>query len=69
MRLEIGGGSLEVREVACIDLGGWDTHVAQGGAEGLLARLLAELGQGLAAFYEDLQPLMNNMTVLVMSEF
>ena len=55
--------------MACIDLGGWDTHVAQGGAEGLMAQLLAELGQGLAAFYVDLQPLMNNVTVLVMSEF
>lgn len=56
-------------EVACIDLGGWDTHVAQGGAEGIMARNLAQLGAGLAAFYEDLQAMMGNVTVVVMSEF
>ena len=56
-------------EVACIDLGGWDTHVAQGGAEGFMAQNLTSLGQGLAAFYEDLQSRMSNVCVLVMSEF
>lgn len=56
-------------EVACIDLGGWDTHVAQGGASGTLASLLTELADGLAAFYEDLQSRMGNVTVVVMSEF
>ncbi|MCA9935903.1 MAG: DUF1501 domain-containing protein [Ardenticatenaceae bacterium] len=56
-------------EVACIDLGGWDTHVAQGGAEGQQARLLAELGAGLAAFYEDLADIIGRVTVVVMSEF
>lgn len=56
-------------EVACIDLGGWDTHVGQGGAEGYMANLLAQLGNGLAAFYEDLQREMGKVTVMVMSEF
>ncbi|MEM7111415.1 MAG: DUF1501 domain-containing protein [Chloroflexota bacterium] len=56
-------------EVATMDLGGWDTHVAQGGAEGGHARLLDELAAGLAAFYEDLQAKMGNVTVVVMSEF
>ncbi|MCB9421502.1 MAG: DUF1501 domain-containing protein [Ardenticatenaceae bacterium] len=56
-------------EVACVDLGGWDTHVAQGSTDGLMARNLAELGQGLAAFYEDLGPLTEQVTVVVMSEF
>ncbi len=56
-------------EVACIDLGGWDTHVAQGGASGTLANLLTELADGLTAFYEDLQAQMGNVTVVVMSEF
>lgn len=56
-------------EVACIDLGGWDTHVAQGGAVGVLANLLTELADGLAAFYEDLQAQMGSVTVVVMSEF
>ena len=31
-------------EVACLDLGGWDTHIAQGGSAGPMAVLLAELG-------------------------
>ncbi|MCL4871759.1 MAG: DUF1501 domain-containing protein [Anaerolineae bacterium] len=56
-------------EVACLDVGGWDTHIAQGGSEGQMARLLDSLGSGLAAFYEDMQPQMNQVTVLVMSEF
>lgn len=56
-------------EVACIDLGGWDTHVAQGGAEGLMANNLAALANGLAAFYEDLQRQMGSVTLVVMSEF
>ncbi len=56
-------------ETACIDFGGWDTHVAQGSAAGLMAGLLAELGEGMAAFYEDLQGKQDNVTVVVMSEF
>jgi uncharacterized protein (DUF1501 family) len=56
-------------EVACVDLGGWDTHVAQGSTEGILARNLTELGQGLTAFYEDLGALTGQVTVVVMSEF
>ncbi|MGF1506824.1 MAG: DUF1501 domain-containing protein [Anaerolineae bacterium] len=56
-------------EVACLDLGGWDTHAGQGGAEGYMATRLAELANGLAAFYEDIEPLMGRVTVLVMSEF
>ena len=56
-------------EVACVDLGGWDTHVAQGGAEGMMANLMGQLAQGLAAFYEDLQDRMQRVTLVVMSEF
>jgi uncharacterized protein (DUF1501 family) len=56
-------------EVACVDVDGWDTHVAQGGAVGSLASNLAELADGLAAFYEDLQAQMGSVTVVVMSEF
>ncbi|GAB4281296.1 MAG: DUF1501 domain-containing protein [Candidatus Promineifilaceae bacterium] len=56
-------------ETACIDFGGWDTHVAQGSASGLMARLLAELGEGMAAFHEDLQGKQDSVTVVVMSEF
>jgi uncharacterized protein (DUF1501 family) len=56
-------------EVAALDLGGWDTHFTQGGSEGIMARLLAELGGGLAAFYDQLQDDMDNITVVVMTEF
>lgn len=56
-------------EIACIDVDGWDTHVAQGGAVGTMAANLADLADGLAAFYEDLQAQMDGVTVVVMSEF
>ncbi len=56
-------------EVACVDLGGWDTHEEQGGVEGQFADLLSELGAGLAAFYEDVAERSNRLTVVTMSEF
>ena len=56
-------------EVACVDIGGWDTHAAEGGADGYMARLLQELGDGLAAFYTDLRDRLANVTVVTMSEF
>ena len=56
-------------EVACIDLGGWDTHENQGTLEGEFSFLLDELGRGLHAFYTDLGERMNAITVTTMSEF
>jgi uncharacterized protein (DUF1501 family) len=56
-------------EVACIDIGGWDTHEYQGGVDGEMAGLLGNLGQGMAAFYADLRDSMGNVTVVSMSEF
>ncbi|NDJ78936.1 MAG: DUF1501 domain-containing protein, partial [Chloroflexi bacterium] len=56
-------------EVSCIDLGGWDTHDAQGGVEGLHATLMDTLAAGLAALHTDLGDLMERVTVVVMSEF
>jgi len=56
-------------EVAAIDVGGWDTHFAQGGSEGQMAGLLADLGQGLAAFHADLFDNAGRLTVVTMSEF
>ena len=56
-------------EVACVDLGGWDTHEAQGGVDGPMATLLAELGVGLAAFHHDLEDRSDRLTVVTMSEF
>jgi uncharacterized protein (DUF1501 family) len=56
-------------EVAAIDLGGWDTHFAQGGAEGLMAGLLRDLADSLAAFHADLFDYADRLTVVAMSEF
>ena len=56
-------------EIAFTDIGGWDTHRQQGGATGLLANRLAEFGQALAAFAQDLGDRMENVVVLTMSEF
>jgi uncharacterized protein (DUF1501 family) len=56
-------------ETAAIDLGGWDTHFAQGVQEGLMPRLLAELSSGLGAFYSDLLQHMADISIVVMTEF
>jgi len=52
-----------------VDVGGWDTHVGQGGASGVLANRLGELGQGLAAFGEEIGPAWDQTVVVVISEF
>ena len=56
-------------EVGFVDTGGWDNHVNEGGAQGQLANLLRELGQGLAAFHQDLGDRMEDIVVVTMSEF
>ena len=56
-------------EVACLDLGGWDTHFFQGGASGQQAGLIAQLAHGLAAFDMDLADYRDRVTTLVMTEF
>jgi uncharacterized protein (DUF1501 family) len=55
--------------VGFVDVGGWDTHVGQGGAEGYLANRLEELGRGLAAFGEAMEGAWNDTLVVVISEF
>ena len=56
-------------EVACVETGGWDHHVAEGGARGLLASRLEELGLALAAFWQDLGERGEEVVVLAMTEF
>jgi uncharacterized protein (DUF1501 family) len=56
-------------EVACVDVGGWDTHHAEGGATGQLATLLGDLAAALAAFATDLGSQMQHVLVVTMSEF
>ena len=52
-----------------IDVGGWDTHVGEGAAQGSLATNLASLGTALQAFSQSLGPEWNNTVVVVLSEF
>ena len=56
-------------EVAAIDVGGWDTHFAQGASDGLMAGLMKDLGTGLGAFHRDLGEAVQGVSVVVMSEF
>jgi uncharacterized protein (DUF1501 family) len=56
-------------QIAFTDMDGWDTHVAQGAAQGQLANRLRDLGAALAAFARDLGDRMADVVVLTMSEF
>jgi uncharacterized protein (DUF1501 family) len=59
-------------EVAFTDIGGWDHHVNEVGqrpSEGQLAQRLAEFGQSLAAFWQDLGDRMGDVVLVTMSEF
>ena len=55
--------------IGFVDVGGWDTHVNQGAAEGALAANLAGLANGLAAFAREMGALWKSTVVVVMSEF
>ncbi|NBT53477.1 MAG: DUF1501 domain-containing protein [Betaproteobacteria bacterium] len=73
------GFELEARRIAklmkarynlgFVDVGGWDTHVAQGGATGQLASRFEELGRGLAAYAQEMGTRWRETTVVVVSEF
>jgi uncharacterized protein (DUF1501 family) len=52
-----------------VDVGGWDTHVNQGGANGYLANRIGELGRGLVALKTALGPAWKDTLVIVVSEF
>ena len=65
----MGGLMRDKFNVAFIDVGGWDTHVNQGNAQGQLANLLTSLGQGLAGFAEQMGSAWSNTIVVVISEF
>jgi uncharacterized protein (DUF1501 family) len=56
-------------DIGFIDVGGWDTHVNQGAAQGQLATLLASLGEGLAAFASEMGGAWDRSVVFVLSEF
>src|SRR5207244_2067588 len=56
-------------EVAFADIGGWDTHVNQGAAQGQLATRLDDFSRSIAALVADLGDRMEDTVVLTMSEF
>jgi uncharacterized protein (DUF1501 family) len=55
--------------IGFIDIGGWDTHVGEGAAQGPLATNLSSLGRGLQVFSQSLGAEWNNTVVVVLSEF
>ncbi|HEY4216648.1 MAG TPA: DUF1501 domain-containing protein [Gemmatimonadaceae bacterium] len=56
-------------EIAFADVGGWDTHVNQGGATGQLAGRLDDFSKSIAALVQDMGNRMADVTILTMSEF
>ncbi len=56
-------------EIAFADVGGWDTHVNQGGVDGQLASRLSDFAQAIAALVTDLGDRMEDIVILTMSEF
>ena len=52
-----------------VDVGGWDTHVGEGGVEGNLATRLDQLGGGLAALASAMGDAWRDTVVFVVSEF
>ena len=56
-------------EVAFTDVGGWDTHAGEGGAQGQLSNRLRDYGLAIAAFAKDLGSRMGDVTLVTMSEF
>ena len=56
-------------EVAFADVGGWDTHVNQGAAQGQLANKLEDFSRAIAALVGDLGDRMEDAVVVTMSEF
>jgi uncharacterized protein (DUF1501 family) len=59
----------EQYRIGFIDVGGWDTHVNEGAAQGALANNMDSLGKGLAAFSQELGGEWRNTVVAVVSEF
>lgn len=56
-------------QLAFTSVGGWDTHVNQGGAQGQLANKLAALGEGLDALAIGLGDALKDSVIVVLSEF
>ena len=55
--------------IGFVDVGGWDTHVGQGGATGALAGRITDLSRGLDTFAREMGPAWKDTVVVVISEF
>jgi uncharacterized protein (DUF1501 family) len=55
--------------VGFVDVGGWDTHVGEGGDQGALANNLESLGRGFDALAGELGPRWQDTVIVVISEF
>jgi uncharacterized protein (DUF1501 family) len=56
--------------LAFLDVGGWDTHVNEGGAAGVLADRIGQVGRGLVGMADEMGPnAWSQTTVIVVSEF
>jgi len=55
--------------VAVLDASGWDTHIGEGAGEGLLARRLLALDQGIEALKTALGPAWKKTAVVMATEF
>ena len=56
-------------QLAFSSVGGWDTHVNQGGARGQLANRLASLAEGLESLVQGLDAAYSRTVIVLMSEF
>jgi uncharacterized protein (DUF1501 family) len=56
-------------EAAQVDIGGWDTHSAQGAVTGGMSKLMQDFSNSLGAFYADVVATGATVTVVAVSEF
>ncbi len=55
--------------IAALEMGGWDTHVAQGTTKGRLAQNLAGFADGLQALAQSLGPVWKKTVIVATTEF
>jgi uncharacterized protein (DUF1501 family) len=69
---EAAGGLLAAPDgprIAALDIGGWDTHVGQGGVKGRLAQTLTQFAGGIDALRVALGPAWAKTVVVSVTEF
>jgi len=56
-------------EIAFAESGGWDTHANQGTAAGPFAKGANDLSKSITAFWTDIEPYQDMVTLMTMTEF